>query len=79
MAVATLSYLDLSVEQRREAARRVRAQIRQQLSMHEAGSEGHRALLGQLDRINRWEQGNLHRQSVNHDVAVVDIIPLKEG
>jgi hypothetical protein len=78
MAVTTFSYLNLSVEQRREAAKRVRAQIRQQLSMHEAGTEGHRALLGQLDRINRWERGTLHRQGVSHDVSVVEAIPLKE-
>lgn len=59
MSVKTLTYLDLSVEQRRESAKRARAQVRQQLSTVEAGSDVHRLLLTKLDKLHRWENGTL--------------------
>ena len=76
----TLSYLDLSFEQRREAAKRYRAQLRQQLSTAEVGTSEYQVLLSRLNRVSQWEKGTLEvtpRTGVDHAVSVVEAVPVK--
>ncbi len=57
MAIRTLTYLDLTPEQRHDAAAKLRAVLRQQLASLEAESEAYRLTMGRLEQINQWEKG----------------------
>ena len=59
MAVGHLTYLDLSLEQRRVAATRVREQIRNALANPFLAADQRAILTSQIDRITAWERGTL--------------------
>jgi hypothetical protein len=82
MAIKHLTYLDLTPEQRRDSARKARAQIQQQLANVLITPDQQQTLLTHLDKVNQWEAGTLamgkpqtatpvsHSVSVNERVAV---------
>lgn len=59
MAVGHITYLDLSLEQRRMAAARVREQIRAALANPFLDPGQRTILTAQIDRITAWERGTL--------------------
>ena len=79
MGAKTISYLELSEAQRRSSAKLARAQIRQQLSTVEAGTDVHQGLMHRLDQLHRWEAGTivLGAKGKNHDITVVETVPVK--
>jgi hypothetical protein len=59
MAVGHVTYLDLSPEQRRQAAKAVREKVRAALANPFLTNEQKSALTYQLERITHWEHGRL--------------------
>lgn len=59
MAVHHLTYLDLSLEQRKKAATRVREQVRQALANPFLQPDQRKILNAQITRITHWEHGKL--------------------
>ena len=59
MAVKHYTYLDLTIEQRKAAANRVRDQIRSALSNPFLAGDQKAILSYQMDRITQWEHGQL--------------------
>ena len=59
MAVRTLSYLDLTPEQRSQAATRLRDTLRGQLGNPFLSAEQRSVVQYQVDRITQWENGRL--------------------
>jgi hypothetical protein len=82
MAIKHLTYLDLTPEQRRDSARKARAQIQQQLANILITPDQQKTLLGHLDRVNQWEAGVLTtvkpRDAVNQSVALNESVAVKE-
>ncbi len=59
MAVGHVSYLDLTAEQRKLAANRVREQIRQAMANPFLSPEQRAILVAHVDHITKWERGLL--------------------
>jgi hypothetical protein len=59
MAVGHLTYLDLTPAQRKVAAQRVREQVRTALANPFLTADQRGTLILQVDRITRWERGQL--------------------
>lgn len=59
MAVHHLTYLDLTLEQRKAAANRVREQVRAALINPFLAPDQTAILKYQLERITKWEHGKL--------------------
>ena len=63
MGIQKKSYLDLSLEQRKEAAAAVRQQLQVVLSNPVATAEQRKAALARIAHLNKWERGALPQTS----------------
>jgi hypothetical protein len=59
MATKTLSYLDLTPQQRRDGAKAARERLRQYMANPFLTPEQHEQLAAQMARIDQWEAGSL--------------------
>lgn len=81
MAARSLSYLDITPEQRREAAARTKSQLRSLLA-NPANTMEQRALLqARIAHLSQWEAGLLdapERAPVNHSVSLTEGLSITE-
>ncbi len=75
MAVGHVTYLDLTLEQRKAAAERLRGQVRAALGSPFLSDQQRSALHYQVDRLSRWEAGTLELGSPVMPPPVPDETP----
>lgn len=83
MGVKHLTYLDLTVEQRREAANAARGRLQSHLSNPTLTPAQQGVIMAQLTDLDRWEAGTLPIGGAAtpnaHVVEIKEVIEVKEG
>lgn len=80
MGVKHLTYLDLSEEQRREAANDARARLQMHLSNPTLTGDDHARIMAQIAELDRWEAGTIpvgDRTPTAHVVHLTESVEVK--
>lgn len=80
MGVKHMTYLDLSPEQRREAANEARARLQTHLSNPTLSVEQQAVIMKQLTDLDRWEAGTIPigGTPTAHVVQITETVEVKE-